>query len=122
MGELAGWVGVGVLAMAGALARYTVGTAVQRRARSPFPVGTLAINTSGSLALGILAGAGLAGWPLRLAGAALLGSYTTFSTWIVDSGELLERGTRREAALNVVGSLALGLAAVALGWALGTAL
>jgi CrcB protein len=122
MGELAGWVGVGVLAMAGALARYTVGTAVQQRARSPFPAGTLAINTSGSLALGILAGAGLAGWPLRLAGAALLGSYTTFSTWIVDSGELLQRGARREAALNVVGSLALGLAAVALGWALGTAL
>jgi CrcB protein len=122
MGELAGWVGVGVLAMAGALARFTLGTGVQQRARSSFPVGTLAINTTGSLALGLLAGAGLAGWPLRLAGAALLGSYTTFSTWIADSGELLERGEQREAALNVVGSVALGLGAVALGWALGTAL
>jgi fluoride exporter len=59
---------------------------------------------------------------LRLAGAALLGSYTTFSTWIADSGELLGRGEQRGAALNVIGSLALGLGAVALGWALGTAL
>jgi CrcB protein len=122
MGELAGWAGVGVLAVAGALARFTFGGAVQQRARSSFPVGTLAVNTSGSLALGVLGGAGVGGWPLRLAGAALLGSYTTFSTWMVETGELWERGDLGAAALNVGGSLALGLAAVALGWAVGTTL
>jgi CrcB protein len=122
MGELAGWAGVGVLAVVGALTRFTFGGAVQRRATPSFPVGTLAVNATGSLALGILAGAGVAGWPLRLAGAALLGSYTTFSAWMVETGELWERGRLRAAGLNVVGSLALGLAAVALGWAVGTAL
>lgn len=122
MRELAGWVGVGVLAAVGALARFAVGDAVQRRVRWPFPIGTLAVNTSGSFALGALAGAGASGWPLRLAGAALLGSYTTFSTWMFESGWLLEDSDLRGAGLNVVGSLLLGLGAVALGWAAGGAL
>ncbi len=95
---------------------------MQRRVRLPFPVGILVVNTSGSLALGVLAGAGLAGWSLRLAGAALLGSYTTFSTWMFDSQQLAATMNRRGAIANIAGSVALGLAAVALGWALGRAL
>jgi CrcB protein len=119
MRELAGWVGVGVLAAVGALARFAVGDAVQRRVRWPFPIGTLAVNTSGSFALGALAGAGASGWPLRLAGAALLGSYTTFSTWIFDSQQMAATRDLRRALLNIAGSLVLGLTAVALGWILG---
>jgi CrcB protein len=120
--ELVGWAGVGLLSAVGALARFTLDRAVQRRVRWPFPIGILAVNVTGSLALGVLAGAGVAGWALRLAGAALLGSYTTFSTWIFDSQQLIELRDARRAAANIVGSLLLGLAAVALGWALGSTL
>jgi CrcB protein len=120
--ELAGWLGVGVFAAIGALGRFALDGAVTRRLRSAFPFGTVAVNASGSLALGVLAGAGVAGWPLRLFGAALLGSYTTFSTWMFESGRLVEEGELQGAALNLAGSLVLGLVAVALGWAGGSAL
>lgn len=122
MRELAGWGGVGVLAVMGALARITVDMVVRRRVRPHFPFPTLAVNASGSLMLGVLAGAGTAGWPLRLAGAALIGSFTTFSTWMLESGRLAEEGELLAAGVNVVGSLLLGLGAVALGWSIGAAL
>jgi len=122
MRELAGWTGVGALAAIGALARFVLGDAVSRRVRRPFPVGTLAVNTSGSFALGVLAGAGASGWSLRLAGAALLGSYTTFSTWMFDSQQMLATRDLRRAMLNIAGSLVVGLAAVALGWLVGRTL
>jgi CrcB protein len=118
---LAGWTAVGLLAAIGALARCTLDDVVQRRLSPPFPVGILAVNSSGSFALGVLAGAGTSGWPLRLAGAALLGSYTTFSTWIFDSQQLLAVRSARAATLNIVGSALLGLAAVAIGFAAGSA-
>jgi CrcB protein len=67
----------------------------------------------------MLAGAGVSGWPLRLAGAALLGSYTTFSTWMFDSRQLGARRDLRGVVLNIAGSIVLGVAAVALGWLVG---
>ncbi|MDO8213756.1 CrcB family protein [Conexibacter sp. CPCC 206217] len=53
------------------------------------------------------------GVPL-LGGIALRGGYTTFSTWMVDSERLRATGHAQVAALNVAGSLAAGLAALAL--------
>jgi CrcB protein len=122
MRELAGWTGVGALSAIGALARFVIGDGVQRRLRRPFPIGILVVNTSGSFALGVLAGAGESGWSLRLAGAALLGSYTTFSTWIFDSQQMVATRDLRRAVLNVAGSIVIGLAAVALGWLAGRTL
>lgn len=116
------WAGVGVLGGAGAVARFVVSAAVARRADHWFPWGTLAVNLSGSALLGLLSGLALHGDALTLAGGGLLGSYTTFSTWMLDSDRLAERGGRRALAANLVGSLLLGLAAVALGRALGRAL
>jgi CrcB protein len=118
--DVLGWAAVGVLAVIGATLRSLIDRELSARTRSAFPTGILAINLSGSLALGVLGGAGVAGWPLRLAGAALLGSYTTFSTWIVDTGSLARAGEWREATANLVASAALGLAAVSVGWALGS--
>jgi CrcB protein len=115
-----GWIAVGPICAFGALARFAIDGAVSRRTRTSFPSGILAINVTGSLVLGVLAGAGLSGWSLRLAGAALLGSYTTFSTWIVDTGRMAQSpGDRTWAALNLVASLLLGLGAVSAGWAIG---
>ena len=108
-------VGVGLLGGVGAVARFLLDGAVASRAASAFPWGTLAVNLSGALALGILHGAGVSGDALRLLGTGLLGAFTTFSTWIVDSLRLGERA----GAANVAGSLALGLLAVWLGRELG---
>ena len=84
-----------------------------------FPVGTLAVNLSGTLMLGLLTGLaahhGLSARALTVLGTGLLGAYTTFSTFSWETVRLLEDGAVAEAALNVAGSLALGLVAAAAG-------
>jgi fluoride exporter len=113
------WAGVVVLGGLGAVLRFLVHTSVDARIPTAFPLGTLVVNLSGALALGVVAGAGLDGDALLLVGTATLGSYTTFSTWMLES-DGLGRGRRPgAAAVNVLGSLVLGVAAVALGRALG---
>jgi CrcB protein len=73
---------------------------------------------SGSFLLGLLNGLGVAGDALLLAGTALLGSYTTFSTWMLESHRLGEDGEPARMWLNLAVSLVAGLAAAALGRAL----
>ena len=57
----------------------------------------------------------------RLLAAGLLGAYTTFSTWMLETERLAAGGRRRAAAANIAVSLALGLLAVWLGRELGGA-
>ena len=94
-------VGVGLLGGVGAVARFLLDGAVASRAASAFPWGTLAVNLSGALALGILHGAGVSGDALRLFGTGLLGAYTTFSTWMLESHRLGEDGRLRLGWANV---------------------
>ena len=105
------WIGIGLLGGLGAVARVVLGAAVDARARSAFPWGTLAVNVSGAFALGALVGAGLGGDAYALAATGFLGAFTTFSTWVVDSRLL---GARLGSA-NLAASLALGLLAAWLG-------
>lgn len=113
---------IGVLGGVGSIARFLLGDAVARRLGSEFPYGTLAVNVSGSLLLGVLVGAALSGDAYRLAATGLLGAYTTFSTWMLESHRLAEDGQARSAALNVAASLVLGVTAVWLGRRIGAAL
>jgi CrcB protein len=113
------WLAVGAIGGAGAIARFLVDGAIARRARTPFPLGTLAVNLTGAAVLGLLAGVALAGDALLLVGTGALGSYTTFSTWMLESHRLGEDGELALGALNIVVSLATGIAAVALGRAIG---
>lgn len=122
MSAIALWGGVALLGGAGAVARFLVSAAVARRSEGWFPWGTLAVNLSGTGLLGLLAGLALHGDALTLAGGGLLGSYTTFSTWMLDSERLAEHHSGRALVANVAGSVLLGLAAVALGRALGRVL
>jgi len=114
-------IAVGLAAAAGAVLRYLVDRAVQRRrpAGSLLPWGTFAINMSGSLGLGLLTGFslhhGLGHDPLQILGAGLFGGYTTWSTFTWESFALAEQRHRRPAVANVVGSLAVGLGAAAAG-------
>jgi CrcB protein len=113
---------VGVLGGVGAVARLHVDNAVGRRVGRGFPSGILAVNLSGTLVLGILAGLAVDGDAYRLLAGGLIGAYTTFSTWVFDSHRLAEEGRRGLAVANLVVSLLLGLAAVWLGRTVGSAL
>jgi CrcB protein len=115
--------GIALLGGLGALARFALDGAVSRRAAlQGFPLGTLAVNLSGAFVLGVLSGAGVGGDVLTLAGTALIGSYTTFSTWMLESQRLGEDGQPALLWANIAVSLLLGLGAFALGHALGTVL
>ena len=116
------WLGVGLFGGVGALGRFLLDGVVSERAGGDFPWGTLAVNVSGALALGVLTGLAVHGTALVLAGGALLGSYTTFSTWMFETDRSVEDGRMSHAILNVAGTLAAGIAAAELGRLLGEAL
>jgi CrcB protein len=109
------WIAVGILGGVGALGRVFVDAIVATRTRRDFPLGTLVVNLSGATLLGLLVGLGFTGTRLLLAGTATLGSYTTFSTWMLETQRLVEDGELLLAGANVVISLVVGVAAAALG-------
>jgi CrcB protein len=108
--------------MVGAPLRFLTDRAVQRRHDSVFPWGTFVINVSGAFILGALAAATLHHHlPTNLSlllGTGFCGGLTTFSTFSFETVRLMEDGSLAEAGLNAVGSLAVGLAASALGYGL----
>lgn len=106
----------------GAVARFIVDGLTQARRATEFPVGTLVVNLSGSLVLGLLAGLGASHHAMLLIGTAAIGSYTTLSTWMLETHRPAEDGERGLAWWNIAVSLVTGLLAVALGRALGTLL
>jgi CrcB protein len=114
------WIAVGLLGGLAAAVRFAIDVEIAARAGSEFPLGILAVNLSGALALGIVAGAALDGEALVIVAGGGIGSFTTFSTWILDSHRLAETGLARLAWLNVAVSVIAGLAAVTLGHWLGT--
>jgi CrcB protein len=117
-----GWIAVGLLGGVAAAARFVIDAEIAARAESPFPLGILAVNLSGAFALGLVAGAALHGEALTIVAGGAIGSFTTFSTWILDSHRLREAGLARAAWLNIGLSLVAGFAAVALGHWLGSVL
>ena len=106
------WAGVMLLGGMGAVLRFTVDRTVSARVGRPFPYGTLAVNLTGAFLLGLLGGLALAPHHALLAGTAFVGSYTTFSTWMLETQRLGEERRAWPAVANIVVSLVLGLAAV----------
>lgn len=113
------WVAVALLGGVGAVARFIVDTVVSTTLPGDFPLGTLAINLTGAFLLGLIAGFAFGGDASTLAGTATVGSYTTFSTWMLETQRLREEGEFLPAAANIGVSLAMGIGAVALGRWLG---
>jgi CrcB protein len=109
------WAGVVLIGGCGSVLRFVVDGVVGNRLGRDFPFGTLVVNVSGALVLGLLAGLSLPRDAALLAGTAAIGSYTTFSTWMLETQRLDEERQHRAAAANIVVSLAVGLAAAALG-------
>jgi CrcB protein len=113
------WVAVAAVGGLGAIARFVLDAAIGRRVGRSFPLGTLVINLSGAFVLGLLTGLGVTGNGLLIAGTATIGSYTTFSTWMLESQRLVEEGGVAAAAVNLLGSVVVGVGAAALGRAIG---
>ena len=109
------WAGVVLIGGLGAVARFIVDRTVSARASGSFPYGTLAVNLSGAVLLGLLSGLALSPHLALLTGTAFVGSYTTFSTWMLETQRLGEERQLLPAVANIVVSLVLGVAAAWLG-------
>jgi len=103
--------GVGLVGGAGSIGRFLLDGAITGRLGDELPYGTLVVNLSGALVLGVLVGAALGQDAYRLAGTGFVGAFTTFSTWALESHRLGEDGDLRLGALNLAVSLILGIVA-----------
>ena len=102
----------------GASARYLTNVAVTRAVGVGFPLGTMVVNVIGSFLMGVLVvvlarKGGNAAAPFLMTG--VLGGFTTFSAFSLDTLTLVERGALGQAALYAGLSVALSLAAIVLG-------
>lgn len=112
---------------AGGMLRFAVAGAVARRWGAQFPLGTLVVNLSGALALGLVSGllggqgwlASPEAWLVVVTG--FLGSYTTVSSFSLQTLSLIHEGHAARALANIGLSLAGCLLAVALGFEAGLA-
>lgn len=119
------WVALG--SALGGPARYFVSGLVGRRVGETFPWGTMAVNVSGAFVVGLLAAAATVeglmpmpgGWQFAVTG--FLGAYTTVSSFSLQTMALALDGEFLKAGGNVVLSLLMCLAAVALGYGVGIA-
>jgi len=114
------WGVVFTVALGGALgsvARYLVAGAVQPAWWPGFPFGIFVVNISGGLVMGLITA--LAALKLNLTPemrafltTGILGGYTTFSTFSLDSAMLMERGAYAQTAAYVIGSVVLSILAL----------
>ena len=107
---------VGVGGFLGSVCRYLV-SLIPLGKGGPFPFHTLAINLAGALAIGLIASAALRGSCLNprlvlFLKTGICGGFTTFSTFALETGDLLRAGRPGLAALYAALSLGLGVAAV----------
>lgn len=103
----------------GAIARDQLDGLIQSHTNSAIPVGTLVVNVSGSLVLGLLVGLqldhGLPGTIELAAGTGFCGGFTTFSSLMYEATRLAQDGAYREATRTLSLNIVLGGAAAALG-------
>ncbi len=111
---------VGLGGFIGANARYVIGGWVQERMGPSYPYGTFVINVTGCFILGMFATLALRYawndyWRLLIA-IGFVGAYTTFSTFEYETLLLIAEGGRYwDAAINILGSVVVGLFAAYLG-------
>src|SRR5438552_17634249 len=120
-------VGIGVAGAAGALARYGLEGLVSQKTPTAFPWGTFAVNITGAFVVGFLfvlltERFAVAPWLRSSLLIGLIGGYTTFSTFTLETYRLIGDGSLLAAAANGLGSLAAGLLAVYAGVVVGRAI
>lgn len=108
----------------GAVGRYTLSTWIQGALGGSFPWGTLGVNVVGSFLMGVLVAAVQRGsLPPEfqtLAAVGILGSFTTFSAFSLETVSLLQEGAWARGVSYVAASVLVGLAAIITGmWIMG---
>jgi CrcB protein len=116
------WLGVTATGGLGAVLRFVVDGGVSARTGRGFPYGTLAVNLSGAVLLGLLTGLSLNPAAALVIGTGAVGAYTTFSTWMFETQRLGEDRQVGRLVANIVLSVLAGLLAAAIGEAIGAAL
>lgn len=108
----------------GAPLRYWTDRFVRSRHDTVFPWGTLTVNLTACLVLGVVTGASgrLSVEATALLGTGFCGSLSTYSTFGYENQQLVLDGAQFYAVTNLVLSVVAGLGAAALGWSLGLAL
>jgi fluoride exporter len=106
----------------GSAIRWLVGMGVGERYHGTFPLGTFLINVSGAFLMGFLSTLFNVDWKDRYGSnltafvlTGVLGGYTTFSSYQLDTDNLYKKRARGLAAIYWIGSVAVGLIAAALG-------
>ncbi|WP_249730295.1 fluoride efflux transporter CrcB [Paenibacillus sp. J2TS4] len=116
---------VGLAGALGALARYYVGMGVAAAAGGPSIAGTWTVNMIGCLLLSWLTSywsrkCSVPAWLTTGVGTGFIGSFTTFSTFSVETIQLMAGGQWGTASLYLLASLLGGLAAAWVGWRIGS--
>ncbi len=111
----------------GAVARWAFGMTAARWLGTAWPWGTFGVNVLGSFAMGLVMAAlirggtmsaGAENWPLFLA-TGILGGFTTFSAFSLESAGMIEAGNWGQAGLYSITSVVVSIAALFAGMALG---
>jgi CrcB protein len=113
------WIALALGAGCGAVMRFLLDGAVSRTLPSSLPLGTMVVNLTGSLALGVIDGAATGHDVAFVFGTGMVGAYTTFSTWMFETQRLAEERQVIRAGQNVYLSLLLGVGIAAVGWWIG---
>ena len=107
------WIALAAGGVAGTVARYTLSGFVYRFAGTDFPYGTLAVNLAGCLAIGFLSALSDEKFLLSpnarlLLMAGFCGAFTTFSTFMLETNNLIRAGEMLRAFGNVAVSITAG--------------
>lgn len=118
------WTSLAAGSLAGGFARYLLAGVVYRAAGTGFPYGTFVVNGAGCLLIGMFDCLATERFALSPSARVLLmtgfcGAFTTFSTLILETANLMKGGEFPRAMLNAVGSLIVGLILFRLGTSLG---
>lgn len=118
------WLLVALGGALGSMARHGLNHLIQRQVPSSFPLGIFAINVTGSILIGVMGGLIASGrWSASVEARTfvligLLGGFTTFSSFSIDTLTLLRNGHLVQAVSNVVGQVGLSLLGVWAGYRL----
>jgi fluoride exporter len=117
------WIVIGVGGGLGAMARHGVNHLVAARFGAGFPAGTFVVNAVGCFAIGVIAGL-IAATRIQISEltryflvVGVLGGFTTFSSYGLDTFTLIRGGHTMPALVNATGQVLVGLTAVWLGYA-----
>ncbi|MBX0358420.1 fluoride efflux transporter CrcB [Halobacillus sp. Nhm2S1] len=110
---------VGAGGFIGAILRYGISQWINKRTASALPVATLFVNILGSFVLGLITGLDLSTLWVLFAGTGILGAFTTFSTFKLESVQLHFKKNWKTFVLYTVLSYTLGIALAWSGFHLG---